>query len=1225
MIDCEHNFQPGPYPDEPRSCIWCGEFKGDAFDSSDAARASRAELEARGQMRLLEEPENLLTEGDQQDLRELDLQSSHYAKAQEVVCAAAFGVGVPSPYGPFGTMDDPTPTAGAVAVQRLCEGLLANPKHLRELLDRRVRYLWLRPVGGAQPFEYVEALNYPYEAPRGGSVSLEGLWMSVSDEARAALFQSRGASQTDPEDPDGRVGPCTLPDEPQAQQHIDHGHAQLEVRMDALMAAQGATRPATALPVFAQTPQGAFDYAYDARSAHCSSCQLTPTADGHCPGRAPRAPETFNGLMIVWGFPTQRAIRLGDASGGNMSILQQALRRHGLEYEDAYVTHAIACNIPQEMDRNDIPANVFDSCRYKLLTEVQNIQPRVILALGSVAFTAVMGDQVMKTRREAYDCPTCSNERTWRLWGCAKCKTSFRHLPWTDAKVQPEGTPWAHFCGCVKEDGSHAVGPKGKPVNPPKWQKHVEKCGDCNGLKTKEVQLPTFSCGYNLTGKGGMAGGAFTVDRTPLGHLYPEAARANTYFIGTYDPHSLHNKAATDAQKQILGQFLLPAFDAHVAKASRLLAGQAPKWDLQWASTKDPLVLREFMTATAFAQSGPELWLAGAKPLDFDIETDNKDPILVTDIRCVGIHRRADGRILVLETAGMTVESSLVQELKHYMGRGDLRWAAQNGVYDLRVLERLWGIPVPETWTEDSLVAHTLLLSDAPHDLGHIAFQFTDAPPWKPPKNSNGFGQFDSSEQLHLYNARDCRATGLALEAMKPELVAEGIEHLLDFDMRKQRIALRMGAFGVPVNRQVMLQRTADQTFIAEKALRAMREIVGLVPDALVSDGAMKDAKAEKRDPRLFNPNSQRQLQWALYTRLGLAPLNPQAPSADKEALLPHMKVPFVQTLMRYRGADKLRTTIGNIPIGQDGRFHPEWKPQGAVTGRWSSSPNFQNWQGATKTMVEAPEGRVFVGADFSQLELRIIAALAGDEKMIDLCANAQEDRKLEPDFDPHSYITAISFGQAFTSLSLKDPSCTAKKDYTKTCLCETCRRKTYRDITKRTIYALAYGGDEHTVLAGIYNDGYDGPPITLQMVQRTVEAYFAGFTKVKPWREGVLREAKRTGYVREMMGGRYRCFPLGQVDDTVAYNYGVQGAASAVVDTSVITLDEQLRARYDGRNQIFATVHDAVYVECDIADAKEVSNLVEECLSCEVRFNGGPWMALPASANIALNWKDAA
>lgn len=1037
---------------------------------------------------------------------------------------------------------------------------------------------------------------------------------------------------------------------PQAQptvHHIEYGHSQLEVRMAAQMDARAS------LPVFAETPPTAFDYAYDYRSAHCNDCTLKPTTDNHCAGRAPRAPENFNGLMIVWGYPTHRAIRMGDASGGERSTLQQRLKAHGIEYDACYVTHAIACNVPYEMQKSDIPANVFDSCRYKLLTEVQNIQPRVILAFGSTAFTALMGDQVMKERREAYDCPTCSNERKWRLWGCIKCKTDFKHLPWTDAKVTPEGSPWDHFCACVKEDGSHTKGPKGKDVKPPKWQKHVIECSDCGGLKTKAVQLPTFSCAYNLTGKGGMAGGAFTIDRTPMGHLYPESVRQNTYLLGTYDPHQLHNKAATQAQKGVVGQFLLPSFDAHIGKVSRLLSGKKPHWDLNWSSTKDPYELRQFMNQALVTcgreegKPGAENGLGGPQdhgvrrdhadllvefrlddqglPLDIDIETDSKEPISVTDIRCVGIHNRVTGQVLVLDTSGMGETAGLVQEFAWWVRRKELLWAAQNGPYDWRVIYRLWNIEVPETWVEDSMVAHTLLLSDAPHDLGHIAFQYTDAPPWKPAKNVNGFDSFESPEELHLYNAKDCRATGLALEAMKPELEAEGITHLLDFDMRKTRLALRMGNFGIPVNREVMLQRTAHETYVAELALRKMREEVGFVPDELVSDGAKKDAKAEKRDPRLFNPNSNPQLQWALYTKLGLAPINPQAPSADKEALQPHIGNEFVQTLFRYRGADKLRSTIGNIPIGQDGRFHPEWKPQGARTGRWSSSPNFQNWQGQTKTMVEAPAGRLFVGADYSQLELRIIAAAAGDEKMIDLCANAVEDRKLEPDYDPHSYITAISFGATFTSLSLKDPTCTAKKDYTKTCLCETCRRKIYRDITKRTIYALAYGGDEHTVLAGIYNDGYDGPAITLQMVKNTVDAYFTGFKKVKPWREGVLREAKRTGYVREMMGGRYRCFPLGDVDDTVAYNFGVQGAAATIMDTSIITLDEHLYRMFKGEDQIFATVHDAGYVECNAEHAEEVADLVERCLSTEVRFGDGPWMALPASASIATNWKEAA
>ena len=441
---------------------------------------------------------------------------------------------------------------------------------------------------------------------------------------------------------------------PQAQptvHHIEYGHSQLEVRMAAQMDARAS------LPVFAETPPTAFDYAYDYRSAHCNDCTLKPTTDNHCAGRAPRAPENFNGLMIVWGYPTHRAIRMGDASGGERSTLQQRLKAHGIEYDACYVTHAIACNVPYEMQKSDIPANVFDSCRYKLLTEVQNIQPRVILAFGSTAFTALMGDQVMKERREAYDCPTCSNERKWRLWGCIKCKTDFKHLPWTDAKVTPEGSPWDHFCACVKEDGSHTKGPKGKDVKPPKWQKHVIECSDCGGLKTKAVQLPTFSCAYNLTGKGGMAGGAFTIDRTPMGHLYPESVRQNTYLLGTYDPHQLHNKAATQAQKGVVGQFLLPSFDAHIGKVSRLLSGKKPHWDLNWSSTKDPYELRQFMNQ-ALVTCGREEGKPGAEnglggPQDHGVRRDHAARVRVAAQRVLTVREVTIGRLHQLDVAGL--------------------------------------------------------------------------------------------------------------------------------------------------------------------------------------------------------------------------------------------------------------------------------------------------------------------------------------------------------------------------------------------------------------------------------------------------------------------------------------------------------------------------------------------------------------------------------------------
>ena len=88
--------------------------------------------------------------------------------------------------------------------------------------------------------------------------------------------------------------------------------------------------------------------------------------------------------------------------------------------------------------------------------------------------------------------------------------------------------------------------------------------------------------------------------------------------------------------------------------------------------------------------------------------------------------------------------------------------------------------------------------------------------------------------------------------------------------------------------------------------------------------------------------------------------------------------------------------------------------------------------------MIVAPNGRVFIGADYDQLELRILAAASGDRNLILRCKGADDKRKLEPEWDPHSYVAGLALGPTFTSLDLNDP----KHDKKNTrCACQTCRR----------------------------------------------------------------------------------------------------------------------------------------------------------------------------------------
>jgi len=269
----------------------------------------------------------------------------------------------------------------------------------------------------------------------------------------------------------------------------------------------------------------------------------------------------------------------------------------------------------------------------------------------------------------------------------------------------------------------------------------------------------------------------------------------------------------------------------------------------------------------------------------------------------------------------------------------------------------------------------------------------------------------------------------------------------------------------------------------------------------------------------------------------------------------------------------------------------------------------------------------MIVGADASQLELRISAALSGDKGLIYRCKNADEKRKLEPECDPHSYTASRAFGGAFTGLLLKDPHHkllpNGKSD--PKCACQTCTRVQLRDIAKRVIYGLNYGAGAETIRESIYDGGYDGPPIDLETIDNVIKTFFREFPGVAAWREETYAEARKTGYVRDAILNRFRTFPLGEVEATIAYNYGIQSSAASLMDIGILELHDRLRSA-DTSAFIFAQVHDAVYIECDENCVDAVSALTTECMSCEVRFHDDvEYMPLPANAHAGSDWLEAA
>lgn len=439
-----------------------------------------------------------------------------------------------------------------------------------------------------------------------------------------------------------------------------------------------------------------------------------------------------------------------------------------------------------------------------------------------------------------------------------------------------------------------------------------------------------------------------------------------------------------------------------------------------------------------------------------------------------------------------------------------------------------------------------------------------------------------------------------------------------DVDMAVLPIAIDMECGGIPINLDTLKGIASDQRPDWSKHWDAMQAIVGNVPESVVATSGEVDTVFGPVKAG-FNPNSQKQLTWALYDPGGPCKLTcPKktatgAPSADKDVLAKLADHEFVQHLMAWR---KINYVFSNFVFGSgfiiraDGCIHPHWNTTGARSGRWSSSPNWQNLPLWLRKIVEALKGWRIVGADYAQLEARIMAALCGDPDLIQRCRDADETRKLEPEYDLHSFVASNFFKEAFLELSLDDPD-------------EKARRKALREVAKSCLYGLNYGAGASKILEAIYKKGYEGMPLNKQIVQGAVDTIFELFPGVPKWRDKTLAWSVENAQVRSALLGRWRFFPWGDVEATIAWNYPIQSTGADIINLRLVELDRRLRALCP-RARFMAQVHDALYVLAPEEDAEAVAECVTDTMTVELPLvEGAPKMVFPASAKIGKTWDE--
>jgi DNA polymerase-1 len=374
------------------------------------------------------------------------------------------------------------------------------------------------------------------------------------------------------------------------------------------------------------------------------------------------------------------------------------------------------------------------------------------------------------------------------------------------------------------------------------------------------------------------------------------------------------------------------------------------------------------------------------------------------------------------------------------------------------------------------------------------------------------------------------------------------------FELPLVRVLAKMESAGIRIDRQFLETLRADLSQQCEALVRRIYAHAG----------------------EEFNVNSTPQLRAILFEKLGLVPVKKTktGPSTDADSLQKMAdEHPIVEDLLRYREVEKLRSTYADaLPplIRADGRIHATFKQTDTTTGRISSeAPNLQNVPVRTTDGREmrrafiADDGNGLLTADYSQIELRVLAHLAEDPGLIDA---------FERGADVHTATAAAVFGVPESKVD-----------------------DAQRRFAKVVNYGLAYGMEAYGLGQRL--------DIPTSEAAKILDAYFAGFPNVKTYMQETVQAARERGYTTTIFGRRRQItelasdnFRIRQMGERMAQNAPVQGSAADVFKLAMIQLDHALEEA--GSNaQMLLTVHDELVLEVPVVERELTEAIVREVM----------------------------
>ncbi|MCL4871668.1 MAG: DNA polymerase I [Anaerolineae bacterium] len=449
-------------------------------------------------------------------------------------------------------------------------------------------------------------------------------------------------------------------------------------------------------------------------------------------------------------------------------------------------------------------------------------------------------------------------------------------------------------------------------------------------------------------------------------------------------------------------------------------------------------------------------------------------------------------------------------------------------------------------------------------------------------KNQRTFAEVPI-EDAAAYGAADAVMTLRLVEPLQKEITRLGLSQILDIEMPLVPILSDMEQIGVRL----------DVPFFSQMG-QELNERLKVV-----------EAQIHQLAGEPFNINSPQQLSDILFKKLNLpreglkknktgyystaVNVLESLEESDSSGIIGH--------IMEYRELGKLKSTyVDALPTmvnPETGRVHTSFNQTGSVTGRIASnSPNLQNipirtelGQKIRRGFVPAP-GKLFLAADYSQIELRILAHISQDEA---LCQAFWQDQ------DIHRATAAAVFNIPVEEVTFQQ-----------------------RRFAKSVNFGLIYG-------MGAYRLSRDSE-FTLAEAENYIKQYFARFPGIDRYLSETREKARRDGYVETLLGRR-RYFELfqsaaGQRNvqaqmraEREAVNHPIQGTAADIVKIAMIMLHQRLSEQYQAR--MILQVHDELVLELPVEEVEQVQPLVVEIMSTAFQLH----VPLKVEASIGNNW----